>query len=295
MPVHVELRDDRSEKIRYNSPDYPIYIRRGLLSSYPNFTAPCHWHDDIELIAVLDGKMTYNVNGTLVEIEGGEGIFVNSRQLHFGFSARRQECDFICVLLHPILLCAMPETERNYVMPIVQNAGVPYRKLGDGIPWQREALKIIREMNRSKKSGAAPLRIQAGFFELWALLYENLSVETRSPKPESLDLTITKNMVGFIQQNYTRKISLAEIAASGSVGQSKCCKLFSHYFQKSPMQYLIQYRLNKSIDLLRDTDLSITEIALATGFGGGSYYAETFRKWLGQSPSAYRKQGPKTV
>lgn len=41
--------------------------------------------------------------------------------------------------------------------------------------------------------------------------------------PQSNDLAITKNMVGLIQKYYSRKITLVDIAASGIVGQSKCC------------------------------------------------------------------------
>ena len=43
------------------------------------------------------------------------------------------------------------------------------------------------------------------------------------------------------------------------------------------------------MELLHDTDMSITEIALSTGFGSASYYAETFRRKLGKSPKEYRK------
>ena len=96
-------------------------------------------------------------------------------------------------------------------------------------------------------------------------------------------------MTGFIQQNYASRISLKEIAAAGSVGISKCCKLFSRYFSQSPNLYLNQYHLNKSALLLRETDMTITEIALSTGFGSASYYAESFRKWAGMSPGEFRK------
>ena len=40
--------------------------------------------------------MSYNVNGTIVRLGEGEGIFVNARQLHYGFSEERTECDFLC-------------------------------------------------------------------------------------------------------------------------------------------------------------------------------------------------------
>ncbi|MBD5466964.1 MAG: helix-turn-helix transcriptional regulator [Lachnospiraceae bacterium] len=48
--------------------------------------------------------------------------------------------------------------------------------------------------------------------------------------------------------------------------------------------------MNKSIELLRYTDLSIIEIALSVGFSSASYYAETFRKWFGKSPSEFRNK-----
>lgn len=59
MPIIMELNENYSEKICYDTPQYPAYIRRGLLSQYPNHSAPNHWHDDIELIAVLSGFNSY--------------------------------------------------------------------------------------------------------------------------------------------------------------------------------------------------------------------------------------------
>lgn len=53
MNSSIRLNDDYSERVQYNNPDYPIYIRRGLLSGYPEYRAPDHWHDDIEFLCVM--------------------------------------------------------------------------------------------------------------------------------------------------------------------------------------------------------------------------------------------------
>ena len=90
-------------------------------------------------------------------------------------------------------------------------------------------------------------------------------------------------------KNYTRRISLKDIALSGAVGQSKCCKLFAKYFRQTPNTYLNQYRLNKSLELLQSGDRSVTEIALSVGFSGASYYAEIFRRYFGKSPTEFRR------
>src|SRR5699024_11511661 len=101
-------RNDRSEDVLDDNQDFPVYIRRGCVSDDPDFIALSHWHDDVEFIHVQSGHMEYNINGKIVMINEGEGIFVNTRQLHYGFSEDCSECSFICVLLHPLLWNAVP-------------------------------------------------------------------------------------------------------------------------------------------------------------------------------------------
>lgn len=285
--IHMNLKDDRSEKINYDFVDYPIYIRKGLLSSYPNYTAPMHWHDDIEFIAVLQGEMKYNINGKVVNLSKGEGIIVNSRQMHFGYSDDKKECEFYCILLHPMLLCTNSAYEKDFVTPIIKSKNADYILLSQKQEWHIEILHLIEQIYSVKDKKTAPLQVQGIFTHLWSLLYENIQLN-QEKKTQNSDLTIIKNMVGFIQQNYTDKISLADIAAAGSVGESKCCQLFKKYINETPNAYLNQYRLNKSTELLKNTDMSITEIALSVGYSGSSYYTETFHKWFGKTPREFK-------
>jgi len=285
--LRLELKDDRSEKIKYDYTDYPIYIRRALLSSYPNYTAPSHWHDDIEFIAVLSGEMQYNINGEIITMEAGEGIIVNTRQLHFGFSTEKKECDFICILLHPLMLCVTDAYERDFVLPLLHNQKAAFVKLEKNALWHRNILEDIQQMYSVRNEKTAPMKIQNLFSSIWIGIYENIAHENRT-LIQNAELSVLKNIIGFIQQNYMSKITLADIAASGAVGQSKCCKLFAKYIGQTPNLYLMQYRLNKSTELLKNTDMTVTEIAYAVGFNGSSYYAEAFRKWCGKSPTEYR-------
>lgn len=284
------LKDNGSEKIQYDYSDYPIYIRHSLLSSYPNYAAPSHWHDDIEFIIVLSGEMQYNINGETIILKEDEGIFVNTRQMHFGFSDSKKECEFLCILLHPMLLCVTPAYERDFVLPLIHNACLPFVHLHPTIPWQKKLCTQIKRIYSTKKETVAQMKIQAAFITIWALLYENIASVNNNEKRQNGDLAIIKNMIGFMQQNYRTRISLADIAASGAVGQSKCCKLFAKYLGQTPKQNLTQYRLNQSMELLKASDMTIIEIAGETGFASASYYAETFRKWTGKSPTEYRNE-----
>lgn len=286
MPF-MELNDDRSEKVIYDYADYPIYIRRAVLSLYPNYAALAHWHDDIELMYILSGTMQYNVNGEIVTLSAGEGLFINSRQMHFGFSAEKEECDFICVRLHPILLCANSAFESDYILPVLNSPAAGFIFLQRNARWQNEILDIILSLYEKKDAETAPLQVQSLFWRLWSLIFEHIPSAAVN-RQKNTDFSALKNMLAFIQQNYRQKISLAEIAKAGVMGESKCCKLFSKYIGQTPNTYLTNYRLQKSIELLQSTDMTVTEIALASGFGGSSYFAEVFKRKYETSPTKYR-------
>ncbi|MEY8391905.1 AraC family transcriptional regulator [Lachnospiraceae bacterium 45-W7] len=288
MGIFIDLKDDCSEKIPYDRADYPFYIRHSFLSFYPNYVAPPHWHDDIELIIVYQGEMSYNINGKIVPLHTGEGLFVNARQMHFGFSDTHTECEFMYILFHPLLLCITPDMEQKYVLPVIQNEEIPFIHLKPQITWQNEIISKTNLIYSIHKASAATLKIQSILSWIWAIVYENMPKTSHVTHLQNNELSILKNMISFIQQHYNEPVTLQQIALAGSVGQSKCCRLFGEYIHQTPNTYLTAYRLNKGTELLVNTDMNITEIAYAVGFNGASYFAESFRKYFHLSPSEYR-------
>lgn len=286
--IIVDLKEDRSERVKYDYPDLPLFIHQFLLSSYPNYACDSHWHGDIEMIAVLSGQMLYNVNGKIITLNAGEGILVNAKQLHYGFSESRTECEFICIMFHPMILCTSKMMEREFVEPIL-HSGISHWHLTPDIPWQSKALEHIRNICIFKNEKTAPLLVQSSIFLLWNEIAAHTDLTDRNEKASEPRLTVLKNMIGYIHEHYGEKITLADIAAAGHISKRTCGALFLEYQNKTPIEFLTDYRLRKSIELMRDTKLSILEISLAVGFSGASYYAETFRKVFGQSPAEYRK------
>ena len=117
----TKVMQDASEIVRYDEVGIPLYIREGLLSSYPDHRALCHWHEDIEWVQIRSGQMNYYINGKRVLLNAGEAIIVNSRQMHYGYSENGQECDFICILCHPKILTANSVLYQSYITPVLSN------------------------------------------------------------------------------------------------------------------------------------------------------------------------------
>jgi len=87
--------------------------------------------------------------------------------------------------------------------------------------------------------------------------------DTVQNEPEGT--AVMKQMLNFIQEQYTEKITVSDIAAAAIICRNQCFKLFQQFMKKTPQQYLTQYRINQSIELM-GTVKGFADIAEACGF-----------------------------
>lgn len=288
--MQLSLRDDKSEKFFYNCAKFPSFFGSGSISDFPNSTALCHWHDDVEFAIVQKGSMDYSINGETVRIFEGEGIFVNSRQLHYNFARDGQEGEYLCVLLHPVLLCASSYVEETFVTPLLENPGLAYCALRSNSPWGQRICQKLRDMYARNQQHKAQLMVQAGFFEIWDELYRHTPIEQKPARSGNQHISALKRMIAYIEKNYQEKISLEDVAQAGNVSKTTCCKIFQKYVNQSPNSYLVEYRLRNAMELLGATDMTVAQICFEVGFNGPSYFSESFHRVFGCSPLAFREK-----
>lgn len=119
------------EIFQYDYEDYFAYSHFGKMSGYLNMTAAAIGMRILNSYGFKGEAVFTYVNGDSVPLAQGQGIVVNSRQLH-GFSSDDPDCTYLCTLLHPMLLCASREVEQKYVAPLLTGA----RQLC-GVGWGR--------------------------------------------------------------------------------------------------------------------------------------------------------------
>ncbi len=283
------MNSDMSENVAYNNPAFPAYIKKGQLSLYPDFRAVSHWHDDLEFILILDGQMSYDVNGEHIALQTGEGIFVNSRCFHYGYSDTHTECHFICILLSPSLLSSNEYFVCNFLNPLLQNVHFPYQKLTPASPWQNLILHELSALSEANFDKLRPFLIMQRYSHILDLLSENMCSFSHDTQNAD-DIQSLTAMIGYVQKNYQSKLLIRDISSAGNCCKTKCTSLFQKYLSVSPMSYLNNYRLEKGNYLLRNTAMSITDIAYACGFSSTSYFCELFHKHYNITPGTYRKQ-----
>ena len=255
---------------------------------------------------MVKGSLEYYVNNHTFTLHEGDGIIINSNRMHLcgPVNANNQDrirtyqmddpdnSKYIVLLLHPDTLRFNRRMEEKYINPFLYDSNTDVLFLNRSEEWHTDAIRTITDIFHAvtEQSTCFELIAQSKFFYLWSLLYANTIGEHGCEPIETDPMNPLKTMISFIQDNYQDKVTLNDVAEAGMMCQSKCCRLFRETVKQSPIEFLQNYRIQKGIDLLEHSSLSITEIALECGFHGASYFTETFRKINGITPKEYRKQ-----
>lgn len=128
-------------------------------------------------------------------------------------------------------------------------------------------------------------------WEKWATeamtsLFNILEIQKNHTYPLPLNSALS-----YIAENYSQKISLTTVATYCSVTGNYLSRLFSEHLDINFIDYLNRYRINQSVILLRDKNISIKEVTYLVGYQDPNYFSRIFRKFMGISPSDLEKRG----
>jgi AraC-like DNA-binding protein len=134
------------------------------------------------------------------------------------------------------------------------------------------------------------LKALSSFYDILSTLIEEVSLtkgERLSSKPQDI---YVKQAIEFIDTNYSRKISIEEIAGYIGINRKYLSRLFSEMLNVSPQNYLVNFRMQKACDLLSASSLSINEISNSIGYDDPFLFSKVFKKYKGLSPKSYRER-----
>ncbi|NBA85944.1 helix-turn-helix domain-containing protein [Emticicia sp. CRIBPO] len=98
-----------------------------------------------------------------------------------------------------------------------------------------------------------------------------------------------QRVYGHLIENYTSDISLDEIASVASLSQTAFCRYFKKTTGKTFVEVLNEFRIKHAVNLLQQSEKSVSEIGLESGFDDLSYFTKTFKKYKKISPLAFRR------
>lgn len=123
------------------------------------------------------------------------------------------------------------------------------------------------------------------------ILRNYASYPLRLPECESgLPKYKLKQVFTYIHEHLDQNIQLADLGNVVGMSQHYFCRCFKQSMGISPYQYVIQQRVNRAGKLLKQRNLTISEIALQCGFANQDHFTKTFRQIVGVTPKAYQNQ-----
>lgn len=255
-----------------------------------------HWHDEFEFGYILEGSMLYKTNQHEYVLHEGDGIFINSGILHYlHLPVSEQNTRIHTQFCDKVFLAGMSDSvfDNKYIRPVME------QKQLDAIPfyhYNQEDRQFLAQIT----AAARIAQEQANFFEfhlrsifstLWEVIYtRGLDKKIPLSLDNNQDDERIKKMLLFIQENYSHKLTVRQIAGCVPISERECYRIFQNKLETSPIDFLISLRLKKAQELLLDTKKSIVEVALESGFENSSYFGKLFKKQYNVSPGKYRSQ-----
>lgn len=252
--------------------------------SFPPFeTFGPHAHLRFEINYVKKGICMLHLEGGSFYFHEGEIMIINSRVEHT-FESGKHGVTLLQLEIHPeVFTMFEQDTDKLMSFPVFSSANGVI-KLGNNIRIMQVIKCIINELNAGNKYYQEIVVIY--YAELLILVYRCL---------EEIGQSVVTNhflieAIRYMQANIQQEINIGQIAGNLGISERYLRKLFVQSLNMSPVKYLNQIRVNKAIELIKNSDLTIKEICFRCGFNTPRYFSHIFKQRVGCIPKDFRNK-----
>lgn len=290
---NVPIQDNEQAVFPYGKYGFPCELYNDNIDDFQNSTIDAHWQLELEFSVIEKGTLELQIQDHVIHVTENQGYVIFPHTIH-----KVQKCgtsngiyktiiaaprflygDSASVLFYKYYLPVLAAIPQGFIL--LEKNGNTQEHILDGIC---EVVRLLE--NRPAKY---ELDIYRAFIGIWSQIYDLVQNLRPNRTFSSKDEDVIQQMLLFIHANYTDDISLTDISYSGNISKSECYRIFQRTMSCTPIDYLVNYRLSKSQELLADDSLTITEVAIRSGFNSVNYYTTVFKKHIGYTPSQFKK------
>ncbi len=241
-----------------------------------------HWHERMELLYVVSGKIKLRLNNTETVVEPGSIAVIPPEKPHMAISAA-DNTGYYTIMFDVKSFYNTASASRGLLEPIAA-------KTVDFTPVTQdpEIISAVEIMLREEYGGdrSSPLIIISSIYLILGLLYRKcVSENTGIPGGERF-----KDIIEYISENYCDNISSHSLSRRFGYTEEYFCRQFKSVTGITPMNYINILRLEKSKKLIDNGETLVSRIYAEVGFSDMSYFARRFKKYFGITPGEYIKK-----
>ncbi len=264
---------------------------------YKEYCFTAHNHSMLEVIYMLDGELLAESGESEFHVKPGDLLIFNPYEPHSGiltgerlyasyivFNLELEQLSGSSALMGDESLTRLEALTRRFVNY------VPASEFTAKIGRELESLVALSE--RNEHAIGSRLRL----FGSAAVILGELIAELGLSESEGLlrHSRFTQAVTDFISANYSREIAPEELPELLGISRSHFCYLFKKCFGQPFSNYLVEYRLERALELLSEpasAQLNIAGISQSVGFTSYAYFARCFKRKYGLSMSEYIRNG----
>lgn len=248
-----------------------------------------HSHDYIELLYIHSGVGKYVIDGTTYEVTKGNILLINPGVDH---------ANIVTDPAQPLVILALGFFDLHLTGMEENMIAFPGQSpvLTADHSLQEQVSGLFFRMLAEKEQNFPGKYDMMRCYLSQILLY--LIRAYAQPSPENHTLTLTSHrrhyvvtaILDYMQEHYSEKLSLEGIASNMYLSPIYLSQLFREETGEPPIHHLIQIRLKKSIQLMKDhPEYSIQKIAAAVGYEDACHFSKIFKKHMHMTPRDYRR------
>lgn len=246
-----------------------------------------HWHHAFEFIMAIDDGIRLVLEEKVFELKSGDFILINSDQAHC-IQPAKEENQVLIIQIAPSFCEKYFADLKNihFTEPLIRKTPTEQYRT-----FYRFFMETILAL-RSEEAGYEFLVMQQlnGMFYWLMQNIPHRKVETKMIERSIKNFQRIRRTVQFVNENYSNKITLTEIADREEVNVYYLSREIKKHLGMSFQEYLNMVRLNKAKELLLTTDLRGLDISIECGFSDYKYFSHLIKERYGCSPIEFRKR-----
>ena len=255
-------------------------------------TVPDHQHDFLSIHYIVSGDCTYHIDGVEYAVRKDDLIILNpGTDHHQTVSCANSDATVFYLGVDNLFIRGCPKNIIPVDCPIVH-----IKK------YSQELYNSYHEImnTHEKKDTCWELMAKVLALQFLVILFKELSHQSSSRLQDYFHFetydktTIAQTITKYFQENYMKKISVDDIARSTYLSTTYITKIYKEVTGDTPINYLINLRLEKARDILEEGHFSIQAVAKKVGYDDPYYFSKLFKKKFGCSPSSYKRKGDRS-
>ena len=250
-----------------------------------------HWHNEIELVLVLNGNLLMGINAESKVLNIGDIAVSNSGDVHY-FESMSDETKILIIVFKPTVLDGLLSL-LNFTLatPFITKSDLHRLNIPDAIFEKLRGLMIAVLQEMTNRTLHYEFVVKGHLVEFFGLLLRYVPYETDDSKNSIIghkSKELVQSAIFYIEENYSENISLLSLANHLGISKYYLSRLFNRLTGQAFRTYLNNIRLDKAQKLLYSTDKSIIDIAFECGFNSLRTFNRVYKENKGVVPSDYR-------